>query len=345
MSEAAATSDGTGETDSEGRRILGSRKRRSASATSRGRHGRRGGRILAIAVAAVLAFGAVAFASTVIDPDSPLLTLFDPEGKPLTDDEVALAQAGGTVIDKSVEKDGMKVHVREAIGDKDSVYLLFDVTPPKGVAEPGAIYAFEHLALSPKSSLLADGSTGISGALSGELSEDGTIHFIMSANASGGVQGKTFTLGLKNLLRTPGDDESEVYDPFETVVEGEWEVTFKLDYKDNSVALDADENVVIDGDSFRLNDVRISPLSLAYSLTHTAGQIDDTISIFDVLEEGLPVVVKMKDGTKYDMSEIASQGGGWHGDNRTYRRIMQFNRVTDPEQIESISFGDYVVKL
>ncbi|MDR1495650.1 MAG: hypothetical protein LBS67_01850 [Clostridiales Family XIII bacterium] len=446
--------------------------RRFAKTATRRSRGRRGGRVFAIALVAVLAFGAVAFASTVIDPDSPLLALFDPPGGQLSDDEVKLAQASGTVIDKVVEKDGLKIHVKEAIGDRDTVYLLFDVTPLKGVTEPGAEYGFERLFLEPKGIFASSsyGSAGWSYSYS-KPSDDGTISFIACLNADGGVQGKTFILSLENLLRMPAEDtagtESTVPDesvavagdaasfadrtepegdekpmsrysqsesgdasgsssgeagngisvtregegivvkdddgtvlyegtetgasvtddgngivvkdaagnilyaenpaedadasgdaetgattsedgePVKTVLEGKWEITFKLDYKDNSRDLDVSADVGIDGSAYRLKDVRISPVSLSYTLVDkTKASTGKEGFLHDAVERDLPLVIKLKDGSKYDSRDEGAQGaGGMAGDSSTYKFNTQFPRIIDPMQIESILFGDYEVKL
>lgn len=370
----------------------------NARGKGRGKHGRR---IFVIAIAAVLAFSAVAFASSVIDPDSPLLTLFDPNGKPPGENEIQLAQASGTVIDKTFEKNGLKVHVKEAIGDRDTVYLLIDVTPPEEAIEPGAEYTFERVDLRKKTILPYGGGSWSFEA--GELTKDGTIPFIMSANAEGGVIG-TFTLDLKNLQRASKEDldrieeqaaaneaanpdepelvtemglleidgetieyskttdedgniveyttkpsitgilESESYDnPFKTIVEDDWKVTFKLDYKDNSKDLNIDENITIDGASYRLHDVRVSPISFSYALEGEAvAEADVTEGAADPLFD-LPVLIRLKNGAEYDYRQ-EEVGGSAGRRGSTFHRVVQFPRIIDPAQIESISIDGHEVK-
>jgi hypothetical protein len=433
--------DGTGGADAAetsedgialGRRRASKGRTGSAKPATRSGRGRHGRRIAVIAVAAVLAFGAVVFASTSIDPNSPLLAMFGIDGtneQQLSEHETQLIQSSGTLIGKTVEKNGVKIHVKEAIGDKDTVYLLVDVTPPKDAVEPDAEYQFERVSLKEATpSLLGSATTTFSSSsTSSRLSEDGTFPFIISATANNGVQGKKFTLELQNLQRVletnPGDegieggaahvgaDESSGFDnlpltvdetsgtdtltetygveiddngetieykmttdedgniidyvsgpavdgnmdgnlnmtsgeeenPFEIVIEGDWKVTFKLNHVDNSKFLNIDEKIDIDGDSYHLTDVRISPLSLSYDIDEGKAADDASLIELDKLEE-LPVIIKMKDGAEYNLDEYQS-GSSLISYNTTCTASIQFRKVIDPTQVESITFGTKEIKL
>jgi hypothetical protein len=339
-----AAGAGNGEAAESPARVRTAGRKRRAGPVGCGAAGKkRGGRISLIAGAAVLVFGVSVFASALIDRDSPLLALFAPEGRTLTESELQLAQASGTVIDQTAEKDGMKVHVKEAIGDRDNVYLLFDVTLSDGTAEPGARYMFERqllrdMTLSPTSVIGSDSW--------GEPSEDGTIPFTMLINAADGAPGKTFTLELEDLNRITG---GEVDEP---VAEGVWEVTFKLDYTDNSKDLGMEGDVSINGVTYRLNDVRISPLSLSYTLARQsdeAGKTEEDFSFLDNMRE-FPVVIKLRDGREYNFTEGEGvvEGPYRHIGNSVWRSIngngfrnnIVFPHIMDPAEIESVRLGD-----
>jgi hypothetical protein len=425
------------------RRETPRRRAGSAKSATRGARGRHGRRIAVIAIAAVLAFGAVAFASTAIDPNSPLLAIFNMNGEELNEQKAQLIQSSGTLIGKTVEKNGVKIHVKEAIGDKDIVHLLIDVTLPEDVVEPGAQYRFDRMDLNEVTSLLTK-SSGMAYSYSpfnDELSEDGTFTMIISATPFNGAQGKTLTLDLHDLQRAPGTDvadenvlnkdggdsdgeissgageasesgtsslssgethdviegfeiksdddgnfiESRIttdedgniidyvsgpavdgevdgfidmnsgeYDSFKTIIEGDWHVKFELDYVDNSVGLNVNEEFNIDGIPSRLTDVRISPLSLSYTIDTGNSMNVDASSDSEVLNEleassdvlnkfgGLPVILKMKDGEEIDVTEMS---GASMGEGAKYTINKQFKLVIDPKQVESIMFGDQEVKL
>jgi hypothetical protein len=407
---------------------------RSATRSARGRHGRR---IAVIAIAAVLALGSVAFASATLDPDSPLLALFNIDGEQLGEQETQLIQSSGTLIGKTVEKNGVKIHVKEAIGDKDIVHLLVDVTLPEDVVEPGARYQFDSINLNEATSSLT-GSSGMAYSyypLNDKLSENGTFTLIMSATPFNGAQGKTFTLDLRDLQRAPGtnaadedvpyedniesggeihsgsgeasgsdmslstsssspsseetsgviegfgiesddngniieskttmDEDGNIIDyvsgsavdgevdgfinvdsgdnnPFKTVIEGDWQVKFKLDYVDNSEGLNVDEEFNIDGIPYRLINVRISPLSLSYTVdSGESVNVDASSDFLNELGE-LPVILKMKDGEEINITEMY---GASMGEGAKYTTNKQFNLVIDHTQIESITFGDHEVKV
>jgi hypothetical protein len=411
-------------------RVVGVRSRRTGS-RGRGKHGRR---ILLIAAAVVLAFSAVAFAAGNIDPDSPLLAFFGRESGSLSEDETKLALSGGTVIDKVIEKNGVKVHVKEAIGDRDTVYLLVDVTPPEDISKPGEHYTFDRIVLREKTLLPGGGNSSFS---SSELSADGTIPFIINAGSDGGVQGKTFTLELHDLIRLvdaeeqagkaaaanvatdsegqvkaetaaskgseiysysssePGSESDGVFEyglvteengenveyhlkkdadgnvveytsgPAasteiterligddlidEVAVNGTWKVTFKLDYADNSKDLGVNADISVDGETYRLKDVRVSPLSLSYTVIDGEPQppgveADSAEDNMKLLEDTdlIPVTIKFKDGSTRDVEYTE---GSWSGNGNEFTHNIIFPHIIDPAQIESIAIGGHEAAL
>jgi hypothetical protein len=310
--------------------------------TPQRRRGRNGKRIFLVAIAAVLVFSIVAYASTVINPDSPLLSYFGIDGNKPNGEEIRIAQDSSTIIDKFVENNGVTVHVKEAIGDRSTFYILFDVIAPKGVLKQGMQYHFENFDLSRKSLLTGVplGSRGWSYHFS-EPDEEGIVHIIAEASSDHQIDGKTVTLELKNLQREltdeeiaqnidHGDGESDEDTTAETVVEGIWKVSFKLDYRNNSRNLGIYKNLTVNGKTYILSDVWMSPLSLSLKANGD----------FALLDGELPTIIKMKNGRTFDV--IAdSLSSSWGDDGSGMKGIFEFPKIIDVTQVESISFGDY----
>jgi hypothetical protein len=390
----------------------------------RGRLGR-GGRIAAIAIAAVLACSAVAFATGAIGFDSPLLAMLIHSGNMATEEklsgsELEIAQGIGTAINKSVTEDGITVTAKKAIGDRNNVYLLFDVTTANGKFEKGnGLYYFK------KSDLDIDGYDGaMSETLAGgEPDENGVMHFAKAVNVDAGarVQGKTVTFKLSKLYREPanideiiasvatekdtvenvvngngvtgnasagneiagsvaagngtirsvtagngtiedandGSAESGIVleDYYTTISDAEWELSFRLDYKDSTVDLGIERDIVVDGDSYRLSDVLISPLGLSFRVggekiaehfqktdQGAAKNNDDN----DVSEKfiWLPITVTMDDGSTSEKLLNNTQTTLDIGTtNPRFEMYYKHNSIIDPSRIESIAIGDNVLKI
>jgi hypothetical protein len=326
-----------------------------------------------------------------------------------------------------VTEDGITVTAKEAIGDRNNVYVLFDVTAENGKFEKGnGLYYFG------KSDLDIDGANGgaIGGSLTGsEPDENGVMHFVKAVNIASGarIQGKTVTLKLGKLYREPanldetiasataekdtsenvadgngvtrnaatgneitgsvaagngiiksvtagngtmddantGNAESGIAPEsyYTTISDAEWDLSFKLDYKDSTVNLGIEKDIVVDGDSYRLSDVLISPLGLSFRIggekiaefREKANQglpaNPDGNNDVETKFIRLPIIITMEDGSKLDSSadenllnEIVVSLD-IDKPNPSLEMYYKHNSILDPSRIQSIAIGDNVLKI
>jgi hypothetical protein len=298
-------------------------------------HGRRFGLMLAACIT-VFAMGAASFAA--VSLNGGFLEFFNPQNQ----EEAELLNSIGTIIDKQVTAKGLTIDVKEAVGDSNAVYVMFDIIAPEDMVLDKEQYTFvlNHVQIG--------GAFGQAYGLGYHFQEledvnntDNIKPMMLCLSASKNIVGKDMTLTFKDFSSYKTSEEmeniSEMTEPgtagdendwYNIILKGEWEVTFPLKYTDNSLSWKINEKVMYQDSELKVKKVRISPISINMTLgnLHLQG--------IDIMQA--PWLIHMKNGEVIDLGH--GSHGAYSGSLKGTIIDAQFNQILQIEDIESIEF-------
>lgn len=263
-------------------------------------------------------------------------------GYELLDDMVSMPE----YVSYHASGDEIRLELRGILGDSQAVMIFFDLTAAPEVGLPEA-YVRYTVDIGAAWYLLPSyrGSLGWNGAevLERTENEDGSVTQKMCVM----LTSEALPLGKPLVLTLRGLD---VLDPqthqAETLVSGEWQITFPLDYKDTTKVIPVDAemcsqtapNAPSETLPLHISEVRLSPLSVMIK-GDTDAEIGGTE--FDRFER------KMEDGVLL-VGDTENRVRGMHSssyiDTDSGRRnvtwIYRFTSQIDPEAVTALCFGD-----
>ncbi len=245
------------------------------------------------------------------------------------DDAVQQQLTGaGVDVQKSAEKDGVTLTVRQTVGDKSRMYILLDVEAPEGVIL-GENYSFENY------DILLSGTHGWGMGVK-PLDEDFTdnkasyLLDVSTTDYETSFAGQTAKLTLSNLRdwqQGEGDQGEYV-----SVLPGEWSVEWALDFEDVTRAYPVDTEVPYCDGEARVTMLTVSPLSVSVTV-QGEGVVGTGGSAWDgkSLNEDIVVKVKLKDGTVlYDKAAThisLDPGAGICRVNRAFENALNVEEI------------------
>lgn len=299
-------------------------------------------KILLIA-AVIFAFAITAYSTAYFIWDEQLLNYFNPNQEQKEQLDVA-----GQNVDKSVTLNGLTFEIKQVIGDKYEVYVLCDITAPEEIILNND-YIFECIEF--KINNLFSNINSFSGSYGHDIIDDGnpndnkqTYIFRINSTDTGtdnGLNGKSATLSLHNL----GYWKMNEGMVFEQVIEGVWEITWKIDYTDISKNIEVNKPTQIFDGASTLKSINISPLSVTSKIEgKSIKKYDDMCRANDLdrfkydISDIISVI--LKDGTK-----LESAGIGSGNDKDKFTITFMFKNIVDIENIESVIIGDLTIPI
>ncbi|MDF3001949.1 MAG: hypothetical protein K0Q48_2068 [Bacillota bacterium] len=287
-------------------------------------------RILLASLVALCVFASTAFAAEIFQWDSRISNYFGMSDKNQGD----LSGAGMNVGVKD-EQGGVAIEAVQTIGDASNMYILLDVTVPEGqILNPQT--GFDMIFLK------VEGVTGM-GYSCDLLPDDepndnkGTLLFSMEANSN--INDKEIEMKFVNLRHYDMDSGEMIPD-----YEGEWILSWKLNYHDVSKNFDVDKDIPVNGETVRVDSVSISPIALNVKISGDYIKKYDSVppnpNDGDLIEI---TSVNLKDGTA--LTKDDSLGWGTSINGREYVINMKMRELLDPEGIESIVLNDTEIVL
>lgn len=290
--------------------------------------------ILVAACITIFALGAVSFAATTLNHN--LLNFFHPQSQEETD----LLNSLGTIIDKQVTENNLTINVKEALGDSNAVYVMFDIIAPEGTILDKDQYTFVTQMVDVEKGFSMVHGMGYSF----ECMEDGNPNdnikpMMLCLSSSENLVGKNMTFRFKDFssykteeelknrpesfLGTPGD-ENDIY---HILIPGEWKITFPLNYTDNTTIYKLNEKLQYKDISFKVKEVRLSPISISMTLSSLDINSQDIINT--------PLIIHLKNG-----ESINANDGSRGANSSNFKTIVdaQFNKIINPSEIESIEY-------
>jgi len=321
-------------------------------------------RIAAMALAACLAMalGATAVAATqpaLFEALSSWLGV-SPENAQQTE----LFDKAGSIINKSVSKNGTTVTVGEIAGDGKLIYVSLKVSSKAIKPGDSGRYSFGSDDFQVLGSEQDSGGGFYSDAAP---DEKGDLYLILGYHlSSASLLGKNACLSLRDLICNPGD--SGLTDHRKVVVSGVWDFNFLLNYKDTSRKLPGG-SFEVDGKTYQISDILFSAVALHYHLSgpgfggpagasgatvydwrEQAAGTDNPVPSIVGVNRMVPIRITFKDDStlpsKHTSGGIDLTNGAeldWAPDNTTVDVIIPFGKIVDPDQVSRISFGDYII--
>lgn len=289
-----------------------------------------------VACIIILAMFTVSFAAYQYIASQNALGLFSPNNKGQIDTLNSL----GVAINKQVTVNGLTIDVKEAIGDRHSVHILYDVIFPDTIKpDPTVYYTFE------RTDMIIPFTT-CKGWYTDQLKDpdpnDNKIPMVLSLDAREKLIGKKVTLDFTdfsfyNPKSTTGDDT------YIRVVSGNWKIPFELDYKDGSVKYRINKKVPFNGSEVALKELTLSPISINLVLKgHAINLYDKNPPSSDEKEPySQEIKVHLKDGTTFD--KISSSGKSTIGSKMVV--TYSFLEILDVSKVDYLEFSGVKIPL
>lgn len=228
----------------------------------------------------------------------------------------------GVSINKSVTDNNLKLNIRETLGDKHSLYILIDVETPKDIIIPE--YAcFEQMDINLKKS--ASAGWGISD-LEDNNHSDNKKSYIISYSTEGKLKGNNVTLDFKDF-----GYYSEQGDKFIPLVNGNWKISWELDYIDVSKEITVNRFVSGKDNKYFITKVNSSPISISANII---GKNNGDLMIQEVA---------LKDGTIYTDKDFSSSSSS-SSFLKAFTNV-EFKKVIDVNQVKSITIDGKLIEL
>lgn len=228
-----------------------------------------------------------------------------------------------TAIGQSKEANGYRITLSECLNDDNTVYILLDITAPRGVKLNERQYCFENQYIYVE----GGGSMGYySDQMEDDNREDNQISIMYSVEHNSGITGKNISIELGNLSYY-GEDSELI-----TQIKGDWDFSFALKKNVESRKYWQFKKLEIKERDYWITSMKISPISATLNISRSLTSVwkpgyMDTSDLLEVIK------ITLKDG---ETVEIIGGGGGTK--NIGYAANFQFEKAIDLEQIESIQY-------
>lgn len=308
--------------------------------------------VFGLAAVMLLAMSSLAVAEFAFKQD--LLGFFNAEQLP---------QQSGQEINMQTSNENGTLTVEQVVGDRQSVYVLLDFVGPEGEALDKVSYSWEQ------AYVWLDKSNGCGYHFEDLPDDDPTdnhIRMLLCLNTDTSLKGQTLDLNLGGLRGYSVEDMD-----YTQRFEGEWKLSFKLDYTPISDVLPQDLDIQLGDATVHINSLEVSPFSMVVDVDvlNADGYVapdwyeepqgggveileDGTERMFSYAES--PVEVKIGDllgdldGFKVTLKDgtvLETNGGGANSDKGHHQCIFHFSQLVQLEDIASVSYLGMALKL
>lgn len=210
-----------------------------------------------------------------------------PEG---TGPELELLERLGQPVGVSVESSGVTVTVRSVLRDRHTCVAVLSVYK-KGLDGNELSFDWSRLEIGG-SRALEGGGAGVSDQLSG----DDTLEYVVTWQEAEPIPTGAMELTLENLVLNPHRLFRE------SRIEDCWKLSFSVEAQDLSLRLPAGQHVTMEGKEAVLEEIMLSPLSLAVDYT-VNGEVELS------RRENLEFTLTLKDGTVLSSTQQQESAG------------------------------------
>ncbi|WP_206458462.1 DUF4179 domain-containing protein [Anaerovorax sp. IOR16] len=283
-------------------------------------------RLLPAILVAILTMATISFAAVTTMIDPAFLTYL----KPSYQEQIDAIQNSAILLGQEDRDNGYTIRARQAIGDKNMVYVLFDL-----IAEDENVLNLPYYGFSSYDVKLKDNFTPFHTGMGYSFSEmedenpnDNVRTFLLELSSNQSLLKKNLQIQFENICTYL---ETEPYE--ETLVSGKWELNIPLDYKDASITTHPLKKISLagSGKNALVTTLRISPISI------TINAKGKGVSLYDSAPQTEPIQneieITLKDGSK-----VGYNSSGTHSDGITFTKDQSFSKIIDLREIESIRY-------
>ncbi len=245
-----------------------------------------------------------------------------------------------TPQEASCTNNGVTISLEQSLMTEKYMYLYFKITAPEDIKLPENTFFRNN-------ELLLDGKPFEASYCGGlpELSEDGTDNvtyweYFVELQEKTDINGKQITAHFENM------EESDKADMGPMIAEGEWDVTWTIDYQPSEQVFAINQS--IEEEDIAIKEVVISPISIEVAYDWAKKEVEETIIDENGNEEKARQLAepkiyaaqyRMKDGSVEDISCGGMGSAGYMSeDENTYVVSFGCDKVYTVEDIESIIF-------
>lgn len=209
-------------------------------------------RTAAAMLAAVMILACCAFTAKILKLDAKLENMLGG-----TNEQIVRSV---TDINEAVEKEGLRIEAKQAVGDGHRIFVLVEVTSLTNLKLDGSCN-FENVEIQKDSEA---GWSASFGFMEGqEISDSGKQQnylLELTSNDEKSAGSQEVTLKLENLQRTINQG-NEKTPRVRYLIKGNWELTFELEYKDISQKYSPRQKMKTGQGTVYITRVEISPIS------------------------------------------------------------------------------------
>lgn len=244
----------------------------------------------------------------------------------------ALVSAGAIApVDQTVTTNGLTVTALQTLGDKNGIYLLFDVKAPDGIALSDDKGFFPRVTIEGVSHV-SYSSSGFMPRVDGTAANERYFELWLNNYEQEDWNGKTITIEFRELWAPNGTIKPDV------VLAGPWKLSWKLSYLDKTQMFAINKTYTVNGHNVAVDSVELSPLSMKIILSGDGLKqlIDD--SDLDTAGSLLSPTLTLRDGKAFDFDVYGTCApeSQKHTDT-TFTLTKSFSKILDVDQVASLA--------
>lgn len=238
----------------------------------------------------------------------------------------------GRPVDASAADNGVRITANAVIGDRYHYAVIFDVEKEDGTAFDARLEADQNGVL-PLIFEQSDINFNMREGFFGDCyfydadPSDNVVQFVQTGEVSREIIGKNVSAKFKDLCVLGKDGRDKL------LIKGEWNMNFRMDFKDSSVQLKSGAHFSADGKDASVDAVTISPLAVRVEFTVYAPEFGEEEW------ENVELSVILKDGTEISMDYA---GGGIHSAPEGQRACDiggMFEKIIPLDEMDSVIVG------
>lgn len=303
---------------------------------------------VAIVLALAIAGTTAAVAAGVLPKPSDILSDLFVE----TPSRTEIIDSIGRPLDASCSSNGVTITAKAIIGDRYNCDIVFDISKDDGSSFDVEALDSGILALMVEGNFYIDGMLNSHGGARfyDADPDDTSIQYVVSLSSmmldGKSVIGRTARFHLDRILDLSGDDA-------ETLIEGDWNLKFKMNYGDTTLDL-----VCFEGETTKLGDWEatvesVSISSIGYSVTYTVdGVVEPSGKNGKMTKEGqerldtlleMPIELDVDDtdlGMRIDVTKAGGEIVSAENGKTRVTKSGEWGNVIDTSNIHWIKVGD-----
>ena len=207
----------------------------------------------------------------------------------------ALVSAGAVApVDQTVTVNGLTVTALQTLGDKNGVYLMFNVKAPEGMT------LSDDNGFFPKPTIEGAGHVSFFGSgfmprTGGTAANERYLDLWLSNDNQEDWNGKTITIEFKVLTAPNGTVKPDV------ILTGPWKLSWKLSYSDKTQTFAIKKTYNVNGHNVVVDSVALSPLSMKIVLSGDGLKQLIADSDLDTAGTLISPTLTLKDGKTFDL--------------------------------------------